>query len=129
MGEDAFARFWSVYPRRVNQDDARTAFARAIADGADAEEVIAGAQVYAAVRQAQVSGGDHPKFTVYPASWLKKRKWTDPPPDGLVIDEQGNVVEIEQPRAASNSGRGFFSIAQDMIDALEAQGKGEGWEW
>lgn len=49
------------------------------------------------MRAAQISGGDNPKWTLHPATWLKKRKWTDPPPDGLVIDEAGNVVAVEQP--------------------------------
>src|SRR5262249_17045311 len=35
---------------------------------------------------------------LYPARWLKKRKWTDPPPEGVVVDNAtGNVVAIEQP--------------------------------
>jgi hypothetical protein len=92
---DGFARFWSAYPRKVNEDDARNAFAAAIAAGADIEIVISSATTYAIVRAAAIDGGDDPKWTLYPATWLKKRKWKDPPPPGLIIDQGGNPVAVE----------------------------------
>jgi hypothetical protein len=95
--ETGFARFWEIYPRKVEQDDARAAFDKAIADGADAESVIAGAACYAALRAAQIRDGDDPKWTPYPAKWLRKRKWADPPPQGVVLDQYGNVVAVEPP--------------------------------
>jgi Helix-turn-helix domain len=97
--EDGFERFWAIYPRKENKDDARAAFVRAVAAGVAIDAMISGVAIYAAVRAAQISGGDAPKWTLYPATWIKKRKWTDPPPDGLVIDEAGNVVGVEQPQA------------------------------
>jgi hypothetical protein len=93
--ENGFLRFWESYPRKVNEDDARAAFGKAIKAGAEIEAVVARAASYAVERAAAVSSGDNPKWTLYPATWLKKRKWKDPPPDGVVLDEHGNVVAIE----------------------------------
>jgi DNA-binding transcriptional regulator YhcF (GntR family) len=96
VADDAFLRFWAVYPRKVEQADARAAFAKAIKDGADADAVIARATCYALERANAIAGGDDPKFTLYPATWLKKKKWNDPYPEGAVYDEAGNIVAIEQ---------------------------------
>jgi hypothetical protein len=37
-----------------------------------------------------------PQHTAMAHNWLRARRWNDPPPDGAVIDESGNIVEIEQ---------------------------------
>jgi hypothetical protein len=95
---DSFERFWAVYPRKVNEDDARAAFAKAIKSGADIDTVVARAACYAVERADAIRNGDLPKWTPYAATWLKKRKWNDPPPDEAVIDEYGNVVAVERPR-------------------------------
>lgn len=93
--DDAFQRFWLAYPRKVNEADARTAFAKAIKDGADPEAMIARVTVYGLERALAIEGGDEPKFTVYPATWLKQKKWNEPFPEGVVRDEAGNVVALE----------------------------------
>jgi hypothetical protein len=96
VADDAFQRFWAVYPRKVEQDEARTAFAAAIKAGADIEGMISRATVYAVERATAIRDGDLPKWTLYPATWLKKKKWNDPLPEGAICDELGNVVAIEQ---------------------------------
>jgi hypothetical protein len=119
--EEAFERFWAIYPRKVEQDDARSVFAKAIAKDADADIVINGAAAYAAVRAAQISGGDPPKYTLYPATWLKKRKWTDALPPGVpIIDEAGTTVgfeESEQPQRGGN--RGIIAVADEAIEWIK----------
>ena len=101
--DDGFARFWAVYPRQIEQEDARAAFAKAVKGGADIEAMIARARVYALERAAAIARGDDPKWTLYPATWLKKKKWNDPPPPGAVIDEDGAIVAIEQEEDAAGS--------------------------
>jgi hypothetical protein len=86
-----FARFWSVYPKRVAKDAARKAWDRRINDGVDPEMMIRGAQRYAVERQ-----GQDPKYTKHPATWINAGCWEDETP-GTVIDQQGNVVAVEQP--------------------------------
>jgi hypothetical protein len=108
--DDAFARLWAVYPRKVEQDDARTAFAKAIKDGADSEAMIARATCYAIERATAIGNGDDPKFTVYPARWLKKKKWNDPYPEGVIRDQAGNVVAIEQEEEAEDDGDDTYPI-------------------
>jgi hypothetical protein len=118
---EGFQEFWRVYPRQINQDDARAAFAKAIAGGADADTIIARAKIYAVERTAAINGGDGPQWTLYPANWLKKRKWTDPPPDGLVIDEAGEIVAVEQPPPRRDQ-RGFAEIGEELAQQIEANG-------
>lgn len=67
-----WAAFWAAYPRKKGKGDARKAWAQAIKNGADPAEIIAGAQRYAQERAAA-----DPKYTKYPASWLRAERWTD----------------------------------------------------
>ena len=128
-----FARFMRAYPRKINEDDARAAFGKAIDAGADIETVVARAAVYAVERAAAIQNGDNPKWTPYPATWLKKRKWNDPLPPGLVLDQDGIVVAIEQPRQAINS---WDELADKLIAEHEVKqheitvfGETIRWEW
>ena len=59
---DSFERFWAVYPRKVNEDDARAAFAKAIKTGADIDTVVARAACYAVERADAIRNGDLPKM-------------------------------------------------------------------
>jgi hypothetical protein len=49
--DEAFARFWAVYPKREGIDAARKAFARVIKSAADAETAIRAGTCYAIQRQ------------------------------------------------------------------------------
>ncbi|MDP2356144.1 MAG: helix-turn-helix domain-containing protein [Beijerinckiaceae bacterium] len=72
---DGFEEFYAAYPRRVEPDDARTAYDRVIRKGkATAEELLAGAIRYASERD-----GQERKFTKHPATWLNKGCWADEP--------------------------------------------------
>ena len=73
--------------------------AKAIERGADIDAVVARAAVYAVERAAAIRTGDLPKWTLYPANWLRDGKFKDPPPPGVVIDQSGAVVAVaEEPR-------------------------------
>lgn len=121
---DGFARFWSSYPRKVNEDDARAAFAKAIAGGADIEAVVARAATYALERAEAISNGDNPKWTPYPATWLKKRKFNEPPPGAPVIDQAGNVVAFapesqpQLPARRSNRQQTWSEVQAEVLELL-----------
>ena len=66
--------FWPIFPRHVGKLDARTAFSKAVHDGADADAIIAGAARYAAER-----AGQDEKFTAHPRTWLRAGRWMDEP--------------------------------------------------
>jgi len=93
---DAFPRFWAVYPNHQNEKLARKAFARAEIN-TDPEIIIAGAQRYALAEQLRLSRpkqtGQH---TAHAHNWLDGERWNDPPPPGLVVDEAGHPLAIEQ---------------------------------
>jgi hypothetical protein len=95
--DEAFARFWAVYPRHIAEQPARKQFALAVKRGTDPELIIEAAKRYALTEQARIERERTPQHTKYPGNWLKDERWNDPLPDGLVLDGHGNVVAIEQP--------------------------------
>lgn len=72
--DEAFAAFWSAYPRKVGKGHGRTAWAKALKNGADPVELIAAAEKYAA-RCVEVR--TEPQFIPHPATWLNGERWTD----------------------------------------------------
>jgi len=87
--EESFTQFWSVYQRKINRDDAQAAYAKALQAGAVADAINARSKVYAVERTTAIKAGDDPKWTLYPSTWLNKRKFNDPLPPGIVIDQDG----------------------------------------
>jgi hypothetical protein len=85
--DDAFARFWAAYPKKVDRLRAEKAFAAALKRGADAEAVIAATARYAAER-----AGEPERYTKNPATWLNAGSYLNPPSGKPIIDEVGNVV-------------------------------------
>ena len=69
---DNFARFWTLYPRKVEKLDARKAFDKAYAEYGD--EVLAGVE-----RLAADLNLPEKRFIPYPASWLRAGGWTNEP--------------------------------------------------
>ena len=73
-----FAEFWQVYPSRGEyldgEEPARRSFEAAVARGADPEEIIDGAQRYAAHA---AKTGMEPRYVVRAERWLKEQRWTD----------------------------------------------------
>ena len=91
--EPEFEAFWQAWPqvRRCSMGHARLAYAKARRI-ASAEQILAGAQRYAADCAVQ---DREPRFICYPATWLGGERWTDeyePAPIGSVIDESGNII-------------------------------------
>ena len=86
---DAFARFWSAYPKHAGKLDAEKAFKAALKT-TDAETIIAGAERYAGER-----AGQEPRYTKHPGTWLRAGCWGDEPARSnghTVIDQHGNVI-------------------------------------
>ncbi len=73
---DLFGEFWKAYPKHVARGAARTAWDKAIKNGADPEEVILGARAYASSPRRRDSDS---KFTAHPATWLNHERWADEP--------------------------------------------------
>ncbi len=69
---NSFNEFWSVYPRKVGKGAARRAWVTAIKNGAEAEQVILAAKLFA-------SEPRELKFTPHPATWLNGERWLDEP--------------------------------------------------
>ena len=74
---EAFDQFWAVYPRKASKGGARTKFAAAL-KRASAEEIITGAERYAAERAAD-RRPDAAQWTKLPTTWLNNDCWTDEP--------------------------------------------------
>lgn len=67
-----FDAFWRAYPRKESKGAARRAWDKAVRR-ARAEDVIAGAQRYAA------DPNREPQYTAHAATWLNADRWTDDP--------------------------------------------------
>jgi hypothetical protein len=92
--DEAFAKFWAAYPKRVSKGHARKAWDAAIKRGVDPETMIAAAQSYAVQRQ-----DEEPRYTKHPATWINGACWDDEPSGKPVLNEHGDVVAyVEQPR-------------------------------
>lgn len=70
---DAFARFWSVYPRNHGKGAARKAWPKAVRVSGDAERIIAGASRFATDPNRDDS------YTPHASTWLNGERWDDPP--------------------------------------------------
>ena len=108
--DDVFAEFWAAYPRRVGKGAARKAWAKAIKNGADPQEVILGARRYSTdPRRAQADI----KYTAHPATWLNAERWSDEDQPAQPVEATGT----RRARQAIEAGRQL----QDMLDRGEIQ--------
>lgn len=96
-----FDDWWQAYPRRDGKIAARKAFDRVLKDRqATVEELIAGAQRYAAAR-----AGQDPKFTKVPTTWLNGGHWAD------------ELVRHQDADNGGTGGRRGFSATRDWLMA------------
>ncbi|CAL9605512.1 hypothetical protein SUDANB95_05480 [Actinosynnema sp. ALI-1.44] len=70
--DEQFAAFYDAYPRHIGKAAARKAWDKAVSAGTDPAVILAGAQRFATER-----AGQDPKYTPYPASWLRAGRWED----------------------------------------------------
>lgn len=78
VAPDPFPRFWHAYPRSIGRVAAKRAFERAIANGTDPNDIIAGAEAFAAYReQIEPDPVKRERFTPHPATWLNAGRWAD----------------------------------------------------
>ena len=68
--EDAWNKFWAIYPRKKDKQAALKAWKKALKDGTDPQHIIDGATRYAEERSTE-----DPQYTKYPASWLNAGSW------------------------------------------------------
>jgi len=115
---ESFAEFWAVYPRHVAKEPARKEFAKA-SKTTDPQVIIEAAKLYAVAERARIAREGKPECTKYPGNWLRDRRWEDPPPQGAVIDQSGNVVGFEQPRARERREQTPTEAAAELFAELE----------
>ena len=118
-GEDAggaFELFWSVYPRRIAKEPARKEFAK-VTKTTDPQIIIEAAKLYAVAERARIAREGKPECTKYPGNWLRDHRWEDPPPEGAVIDQDGNVVAFEREQEARpSSNKSPLEIYQEWLE-------------
>lgn len=72
MTSENFARFWTLYPRRVSKKDAETAWSKLTPE----QEFAALESLPVHVRYWKASG-TQTEYLPYPASWIRGERWTD----------------------------------------------------
>lgn len=73
--QQLFDQFWAAYPKKVAKPEALAAYLAIIRTGRPEDSpqaILAGAEVYAAVR-----AGQDPHGTKHPQGWLNGRRWED----------------------------------------------------
>lgn len=76
--DEAFARFWSVYPKKVAKPKAKERFDRILKRGqATAEVLITGAERYAAEVARRQPAADGRVPMAHPTTWLNEGRWQD----------------------------------------------------
>jgi hypothetical protein len=83
---DDFAKFWEVYPHRVDEPGARKAFAVAL-QGVGLDELVAVVRRYCASKPVD-------REWCNPATWLRRKRWLDQPaaPAGTVSSPMPSSV-------------------------------------
>lgn len=96
---DDFKLWYSVYPRRVDPEDAWKAYDRVVRSGkATPEELLAGAHRYAIEKRHSEA-----KYIKQPATWLNKGSWKNEP----------EVRSAGQPLAPSGAAAGILSYFEE----------------
>jgi hypothetical protein len=119
---DSFPEFWAIFPRHAARAAAERAYAAALEHGADVAALIEGARRYAAART-----GEPERYTAHAATWLRGKRWEDPPPqaDRAVLDNAtGEFVEMAKPQQQERR-RGPASM-QELVEErqrLAAEGR------
>jgi hypothetical protein len=110
-----FEGFRAVFPhwQQTGMEAARKEFAAAIRCGAEADVINGRARLYGITERARIDGGGDPKYTKQPNNWLREKRYEDPPPPNITIDEDSNIVAVAQPQ--QQQPRGIFAIAEEMI--------------
>ena len=72
-----FETFWEIYPKKVGKLAAQKAFRKAVEDGFEPEDIVAGAKRYAADKN-RVDA-----YTTHPATWINAGRWLDETPPTL----------------------------------------------
>jgi hypothetical protein len=125
--EAAFEEWFAAYPKSVERDKARTAYAEAIARGATSETLGAATARYAA----ECTDKDQ-KYTKKPANWLRDGAWKDRPPDPTQLQQPGThhsprvFVEYETAewyrRVAAGHPAGLCSSRSQVVDGRRVEG-------
>ncbi len=96
---EAFARFYSAYPRHVDREAAQKAWLR-LSPSPELQTLI----MAAVARYAAEKDGTEQRFIKYPAAWLNGKRWEDEPAGGngnghakpVQVKDLGNgFVEVE----------------------------------
>lgn len=72
IGDDAFAHFWTAYPKKVGKDDARKAWQK--------RRPVLAVVLAALDLQREWLARDSGQFIPNPATWLNQGRWQDTPP-------------------------------------------------
>lgn len=83
--------FWSVYPRHVDKQRARKAWAKLKPDEALVETILRAVKAQTTCEQWTRDGG---AYIPYPATWLNGRRWEDELPRRSESDRGGESREV-----------------------------------
>lgn len=107
-------RFWAIYPHKVAKKEAEAAFVKLIATQADLDAIMANTPKWAAAWDCRTEVPPP-----YPATYLNRGQWQDPPPEAefrgrrRVAQQQEDrtppdiTISVEERRELARSWAGF----------------------
>jgi hypothetical protein len=109
VAPDPFDDFWKVYPRQDGKPGTRRAFAKAVREGADPDDLIKAAKVYAAKCAAGLERGGPMQATL----WFYNGHFTDQLPAGVTIDNDTGepIMDAPAPKRSSK----FDELQQEIL--------------
>jgi uncharacterized protein YdaU (DUF1376 family) len=86
--KDAFAAFWSAYPRKVGKSEARAAWAKLSPDESTRAAIMSSLSA-----QKPEWAKSEIKYTPHPTTWLNARRWEDEVPTPRRFEDANGEVE------------------------------------
>jgi len=106
-------RFVAAYPRPGDRERTVAALEAAVADGADPDHILAGAEAYAIEQK-----GNAPRYIAYSDNWLRDRRWE------RFASVKASRQEVLKYWAGIVNGSGFVSraavgpsLASELVEA------------
>jgi len=93
--EDAWNKFWAVYPRKKDKQAALKAWKKALKTGCDPQQIIDGA-----IRYAEERSTEDPQYTKYPASWLNAGSWENAPDQPSAPKTTARTAQVDRVQTA-----------------------------
>jgi hypothetical protein len=117
LDAEAFAEWWSHYPRKVARKEAQKAYTQAISSGVVSHEIL----LSAVTAYAEAVEHKEMKFIPHAATWIRGERWGD----DLECENGSGLAEPRTRGDERQDGvRAYFEASQRLLDELQGRQDG-----